>query len=40
MLAVTHDRKLIAEAATRTLRLTENGLEPFALSEQEIEQGH
>ena len=29
ILMVSHDRKLIEEAATRTLRLTENGLEPY-----------
>lgn len=32
ILMVTHDRKLIEEAATRVLRLTEKGLEPFDAS--------
>ena len=32
ILTVTHDRKLIAEVATRVLRLTERGLEPFDAS--------
>ena len=32
ILMVTHDRKLIAEAATRVLMLTESGLQPFDAS--------
>ncbi len=32
ILMVTHDRKLIAEAATRVLKLTETGLTPFDMS--------
>ena len=32
ILMVTHDRKLIREAATRVLKLTENGLQPFDAS--------
>ena len=33
ILMVTHDRKLIREAATRVLELTETGLAPYTLTE-------
>ena len=32
ILMITHDRKLIKEAATRVLKLTEAGLVPFDAS--------